>query len=135
MFVREFKQSITLSTVGIGNSCSTHVNGLLHSIRVFWGWNPAVAHQIATFRSVSTGSTVGANILFNVSGTTVSSSETWYEFLLRKDISVYTAGSTIPLGSTIGEVGMLAINGPLHSRITTSSAFAGKVATVIYSLV
>jgi len=128
MFVRTFQQSLTLSTVGVANSCSTNLNGLLYSVRVFFDWNPAAAHNIATFRSLSTGSTKGGNILFRVSGTTVSSSETWYEFFPRKLAQQSTLGSS-------GLTALIPVDGYLHTRITTSSGFAGKVGSVVYSVI
>lgn len=126
MFTREAKMDITTNALGAGNSCSTYVNGLLSSVRVFLDWNPAIAHSVKIFRSLSSGSTT--QTLFAVTGTTVGSSETWYEFFPRGSRQASTVGS-----SQVSE--MFPVEGHLHARVASSSGFSSKVATVIVSVI
>ena len=136
MYVKERKYTMTWNALGAANSCTTGFNGLLHSVRVFWDWNPAAKHYLRIFRghNVTTGTT--QNALLRVTGTTVSSSETWYEFFPRANVQASSVGTSelnamyaIAGPSTLGD------SGNLHLRITSSSGFAGKVATVVVSVV
>lgn len=138
MYIREKKYDLTLNALGVANSCTTDLNGYLHSIRTFWDWNPAADHSLKVFRGLSTGST--QNSLFRVSGTTVSSSETWYEFFPRavtQESSAATTGQQVAMYA-IGGPSTLGDCGRLHLRITSSSgAFTptGKVGTVVISVI
>jgi len=128
MFVREYRQTTVLSTLGAALLYSTHINGLLHAVLFLPDWITAAGHAINIYREVSTGGSV--DVTNKIAAISNPSSGVWNQLYPRHIINLTTGAA----GSS-GGLARASVNGRVFCAVATSSGLAAKEFTVVYHMV